>query len=97
MSRFSLAVLVAGIVVSGATPAPAQAPPTQLDRIEQKLDTILHRLDQLQPGRPARAGHDAGPHPSPALIPPLRHGGRRRGDHPRRADHPGRSAGNSGR
>jgi len=61
MSRFSLAVLVVGIVVSGATPAPAQSPPTQLDRIEQKLDTILHRLDQLQPGS---AGPAAGP---PAL------------------------------
>jgi hypothetical protein len=50
MSRLSLAVLVAGTVVSGATPAPAQSPPTQLDRIERKLDTILRRLDQLQPG-----------------------------------------------
>jgi hypothetical protein len=50
MSRLSLAVLVAGITVSGTTPAPAQSSPTQLDRIEQKLDTILHRLDQLQAG-----------------------------------------------
>jgi hypothetical protein len=64
MSRLSLAVLVADIVVSGATPAPAQAPPTQLDRIEQKLDIILHRLDQLQPG-PAEPS--AGP---PALPSP---------------------------
>lgn len=50
MSRLSLAVLVTALAVSGAAPAPAQSPPSQLDRIEQKLDTILHRLDQLQPG-----------------------------------------------
>ena len=50
MSRPRLALLVAGIVVSGTGSAPAQSPPTQLDRIEQKLDTILHRLDQLQAG-----------------------------------------------
>ena len=29
--------------------ASAQSPPTQLDRIEQKLDTILHRMDELRP------------------------------------------------
>jgi hypothetical protein len=50
MSRLSLAVLVTCIAVSGTTPAPAQSPLTQLDRIEQKLDTILHQLDQRQAG-----------------------------------------------
>ena len=40
----------------------AQAPPTQLDRIEQKLDTILHRLDQMQPGQAA------GPPTAPAAT-----------------------------
>ena len=78
MSRPCLAFLVAGLVVSGAAPALAQAPPSQLDRIEQKLDTILRRLDQLQPGQagaqsarpPSAPGPDASPAnasaPSPA-------------------------------
>jgi hypothetical protein len=50
-------------------PASAQSPPTQLDRIEQKLDTILHRLDQLQPGHrtiPAAFGPAASPVSAPA-------------------------------
>ena len=46
-----LAVLAAGTALAGVTSAFAQTPPTQLDRIEQKLDTILHRLDQMQPGQ----------------------------------------------
>ena len=50
MLHLRLAVLVAGMSLAGVTSAFAQAAPTQLDRIEQKLDTILHRLDQMQPG-----------------------------------------------
>jgi hypothetical protein len=45
-----LALLAAISLLSGTTAASAQAPPTQLDRIEQKLDTILHRLDESRPG-----------------------------------------------
>jgi hypothetical protein len=51
MSRPHLTVLVLGIALSSIASAAAQAPPTQLDRVEQKLDTILHRLDQFQPGQ----------------------------------------------
>ena len=51
MLRPRFAVLAAGIALAGLASASAQAPPTQLDRIEQKLDTILHRLDQMQPGQ----------------------------------------------
>ena len=47
----------------------AQAPVTQLDRIEQKLDTILHRLDQMQPGQSSAASRPLQP-PPPAF--PLR-------------------------
>jgi outer membrane lipoprotein-sorting protein len=50
MSPAHLTLLIAGIMVSGIASASAQAPTTQLDRIEQKLDTVLHRLDQLRPG-----------------------------------------------
>jgi hypothetical protein len=46
-----LVVLVAGIALAGAASSSAQTTPTQLDRIEQKLDTILHRLDQNGPGQ----------------------------------------------
>lgn len=55
MSRSRLALVVAGAVLVGTAAASAQTPPTQLDRIEQKLDTILRRLDQLQPGQVAGA------------------------------------------
>ena len=53
MLRPVLVVTVACTVLAGVLPASAQSPPTQLDRIEQKLDTILHRLDQGQPGQAA--------------------------------------------
>jgi hypothetical protein len=46
-----LAVLAAGLSLAGTASVCAQTAPTQLDRIEQKLDTILHRLDQMQPGQ----------------------------------------------
>jgi hypothetical protein len=55
MSRSRFAVLAAGIALAGLSSASAQAPVTQLDRIEQKLDTILHRLDQMQPGQNSAA------------------------------------------
>ncbi|HET6197437.1 MAG TPA: hypothetical protein VFE12_16880, partial [Acetobacteraceae bacterium] len=55
MSRTRFAVLAAGIALAGLSSASAQAPVTQLDRIEQKLDTILHRLDQMQPGQNSAA------------------------------------------
>jgi hypothetical protein len=48
-----LAALAAIILLSGTTVVSAQSPPTQLDRIEQKLDAILHRLDESRPGPPA--------------------------------------------
>jgi len=51
-------VLVAGIALAGAASSSAQTAPTQLDRIEQKLDAILHRLDQSP-------GQAAGTPPSP--------------------------------
>jgi hypothetical protein len=74
MIRPVLAVTVACAVLAGALPASAQSPPTQLDRIEQTLDTILHRLDQLQPGQAgALAPPPSGPGPaaSPASAPAL--------------------------
>ena len=46
MLHLHLAVLAAGM-----SPVFAQTEPTQLDRIEQKLDTILHRLDQMPPAQ----------------------------------------------
>jgi hypothetical protein len=51
MLDLRLAVLAAGTALAGTVSAFAQTAPTQLDRIEEKLDTILHRLDQMQPGR----------------------------------------------
>ena len=55
-----LVVPLAGFLLTGAFPTLAQLPPTQLDRIEQKLDLILHRLDQLQ------AGQATEPKPAPS-------------------------------
>jgi hypothetical protein len=54
-------------------PASAQSPPTQLDRIEQKLDTILHRLDQLRPGQTGVSTPPSGSAPAaaPATTPAL--------------------------
>jgi hypothetical protein len=51
MLHLRLAVPAAGLSVGGTAPVFAQPAPTQLDRIEQKLDTILHRLDQMPPGQ----------------------------------------------
>jgi hypothetical protein len=67
--------LAVGIALSVMTSASAQAPPTQLDRIEQKLDTILHLLDQPPSGQatvgPAPPLSTAGPPASPvgAAVP----------------------------
>jgi hypothetical protein len=74
MLRPVLAVTVACTVLAGVLPASAQSPPTQLDRIEQRLDTILHRLDQLQPGQavaPSPPPSGSGPAASPAATPVL--------------------------
>jgi hypothetical protein len=74
MLRPVLVVSVACTVLAGVLPASAQSPPTQLDRIEQKLDTILHRLDQLQPGQAgAPSPPPSGPAPAaaPAATPAL--------------------------
>jgi hypothetical protein len=51
MFRFRVVLVVVCIGIARIAAASAQTPLTQLDRIEQKLDTILHRLDQLQPGQ----------------------------------------------
>jgi hypothetical protein len=53
MLRPVLALLVGSTVLAGAVSASAQSPPTQLDRIEQKLDAMLRRLDQLEPEQAA--------------------------------------------
>ena len=64
MLHLRLAALAAGTALAGVTSAFAQTPPTQLDRIEQKLDTILHRLDQMSPG------HADGTQPAASAAPP---------------------------
>jgi hypothetical protein len=68
MLRSVLVATVACAGLAGARPASAQSPPTQLDRVEQKLDTILHRLDQLEAGQ---AGAPSPPPsaPGPAAAP----------------------------
>jgi hypothetical protein len=68
-------ILAVGIALSGITSASAQAPPpTQLDRIEQKLDTILRRLEpppsgQALSARSAPSTSASGPTASPASAP----------------------------
>jgi hypothetical protein len=64
MLHLRRAVLAAGTALAGVTSAFAQTAPTQLDRIEQKLDTILRRLDQMQPG------HVDGTQPAASAAPP---------------------------
>jgi hypothetical protein len=57
-------------MLASAAAASAQTPSPQLDRIEQKLDMILHRLDQLQPGQAAGAQSTPPPSaPGPAASP----------------------------
>ncbi len=71
---FSAALVVGPVVTRAQAPAPA-APPSQLDRIEQKLDEVLRRLDQPRPqtSQPAQAGPAASgvaaPSPAPASAP----------------------------
>ncbi len=62
-----LALLAVVSLLSGITAAPAQSPPTQLDRIEQKLNTILHRLDEPRPS--SSAPSQSAP-PATASAPP---------------------------
>ncbi len=60
-----LVLLAAFSLLSGTTIASAQSPPTQLDRIEQKLDAILHRLDETSPGlAPSPSAPPAGQPPN---------------------------------
>ena len=66
MPRVSRAIAVIGALLAGPAAALAQAPPAQLDRIEHKLDLILHRLDQLQ----AEQAAGARPAPLPATAKP---------------------------
>lgn len=76
MSRSALLLsaflFAAASAAHAQTPAPSPvAPASQLDRIEQKLDEVLRRLDQLHvaPSMPAQAGSAASGAgtPSPAL------------------------------
>ncbi len=68
----SASLFAAASAAHAQTPAPSPvAPASQLDRIEQKLDEVLRRLDQLHiaPSTPAQAGSAASGAgtPSPAL------------------------------
>ena len=44
----SASLLVGSLAARAQAPAPTPTGPSQLDRIEGKLDAVLHRLDQLQ-------------------------------------------------
>jgi len=73
----SASLFAAASAAHAQTPASSPvAPASQLDRIEQKLDEVLRRLDQLHvaPSMPAQAGSAASgagtPSPPSAGIPP---------------------------
>lgn len=73
MTPQRLSLPAAALLTLAALPAAAQQPapspaPTQLDRIEAKLDELLRRLPQ--PGQPAANGPAAAPEPpTPPAIP----------------------------
>ena len=69
------ALLVLPPAAYAQTPAPATFAPGQLDRIEQKLDELLRRLDQARPQPPGAAQTTAAaqgaaiPSPAPGAAP----------------------------
>jgi hypothetical protein len=70
----SAALLAFSVAARAQTPSPATpAPPaSQLDRIEQKLDEVLRRLDQLHAPPVGTVQGTAGAIPSPApSVPPV--------------------------
>ena len=68
----SASLLAAPLAALAQTPAPGTpAPASQLDRIEQRLNEVLRRLDQLDAARSAttQAGPGVIPSPSPGAPP----------------------------